>query len=490
MCNHPDSHSTIRYLELSSYASLLSCMLNRVSVAAEGIVVCSGIGCMVSFTNVSFVKCTLVVLGGAEANLQACDFAHELDSPQGLAALAHGEQTSLTMDGGSIVGGAVGVAVRGGASVKMSDVTISKVSVSGVESLGDRSYVAVTNSRFKDFSTCCSSATHTHALHAHGCSSMDLKDVSICGQAVDFGVLVHTLATVSMVDCTVSGTKKSAVEMGPGSTGQLQGCRLVRSKECGLHVSGRGSSSEAVGCMFSENGASGACASRDGNLQLQRCESRHNEGSAGYEVKAGASLKLIECKSFADVVGCRAAGSHAALTAHMGEISCSVKHLAVVAEGAGAELDACVFEKSGNEGVLIESPGSWACLEGCSVADARDSCVLVRKGAKAALKWCTLARSVEWNGLDSHDAGTEVHLEQCTLQGNNQNGACAGWSSTGKAVACRSVGNGGHGYGAWAQGHMTIVECSSDSNVGGGSGCGEDSVLVKDRLCVNGTLEK
>lgn len=452
--------------------------------------VCWGIGCMVSFTKVHFIKCTLVVLDGAEANLQDCEFAHDLDSSHGLSVLASGEKTSLHMHGGSITGGTVGVAVQSGATLSMSDISVSKLSVSGVESQGDKSYVSISNSSFKEFSSCCSSVTHTHAIHAHACSSVDLKDVSISGQGMYFGVLVHSLATVSMLDCSVSDSKKSGVEVGPGCTGNLQGCKICRSKECGLHVSGRDSSCDAVSCILEENGKSGACASRHSKLQLQSCESKHNEGLGGYVVKAGASLKLIECSSFADSVGCRAAGAYAVLTAHLCQVSSSVKFLAEVAEGARAELDSCKLEKAGNEGVIVQSVGTWACLEGCIVSEARGSCVLVRKGAKAALKWCTLAQSIDWNGLDSHDIGTDVHLEQCTAKNNKQHGVCAGHGSVGRAIGCRSVGNEGFGYSAWHQGHMTAIECSSDGNAAGSSGSGGDAVLVKERLYVNGALEK
>lgn len=464
------------------------CRLNEFCMLADGVVVCSGIGCMVSFTNVHFVKCTLVVLAGAEANLQACEFTHALNSPHGLSVLAHGEQTSLYMNGSSITGGAVGVTVHSGANLKMSDVALSKLSVSGVESQGDKSSVHISTTSFKEFSSCCTYTTHSHAIHAHAGSSINVKEVTITGQCMDYGVLVHSLATASMLDCTISDIKKAGVEIGPGSTGHLQACTISRSKDCGLHVSGRDSTCDAVSCTFAENYSSGACASRHSKLQMQSCASMHNEGVAGYNVKAGATLKLIECSSFADTVGCRAVGTYAALTAHMCKVSSAVNVLAHIVEGARAELSGCTFEKSAGEGVLVESIGTWAFLEGCTVSESRGSCVLVKTAAKAALKWCTLQSSVDWNGLDSHDVGTEVHLEQCVVKNNKQNGICAGHGSVGKAISCRSTGNVGFGFSAWSQGHMTAIECSSDGNAAGASGSGGDGVLVKERLWCNGML--
>ena len=200
-------------------------------------------------------------------------------------------------------------------------------------------------------------------------------------------------------------------------------------------------------------------------------------------------MKLIECSSFADAVGCHAVGAFAALTAHLCHVARSEKALVEVAAGARAELDSCQLEKAVDEGVLVESAGSWVSLEGCAVAETRGSCVLVRKGAKAALKWCKLERSKDWNGLDSHDVGTEVHLEQCTVRHNKQNGVSAVHGSVGKAIACRSVGNEGYGYSACSQGHITAIDCSSDGNGAGASGSAGDGVVVKERLWVGGALE-
>lgn len=444
---------------------------------------------MVSFTNVHFGRSTLVVLGGAEANLQACAFAHDLNSSSGISVLAHGSETSVQINSGSITGGAVGVSVLSGAIVSMSDVTVSKLSVSGVECQGDQSQVTITNSVFEDFSQCCSYTAPTHAIHAHSSSKTQLRDVSIKAQCMDFGVLVHSLASASLAECTVEGARKSGVEIRAGSTGHLQGCNINRSKDHGLHVSGRDSTAEAVSCAVAENGSSGACASRHSKLQLQSCESKHNEGTGGYVVEAGASLKLIECKSFADFVGFHACGTYAALTGHSCQVTSGVKALVEVVQGARAELDSCTLEKSGKEGVLVESPCTWVCLEGCTVSDVWGSCMLVRKAAKAALQWCTLASSTAWHGLDAQDSGTEVHLDQCLLRNNKQHGISCSLQSTGAAIGCRSTGNEGCGYNAMSHSRMTMVECSSDENTLA-SAAEEGGVIVKERLWVNGVIEK
>ena len=74
--------------------------------------VCHGSGCGVTFRNVTFTECTLVVAEGARAALHGTSSSFDPEGPCGLALFADGEGTVVRMHGGSITGGTQGVTVQ------------------------------------------------------------------------------------------------------------------------------------------------------------------------------------------------------------------------------------------------------------------------------------------------------------------------------------------------------------------------------------------
>ena len=74
--------------------------------------VCHGSGCGVTFRNVIFTACTLVVAEGACAALHGSTSSFDPALPHGLALFANGAGTVVRMHGGSITGGTQGVTVQ------------------------------------------------------------------------------------------------------------------------------------------------------------------------------------------------------------------------------------------------------------------------------------------------------------------------------------------------------------------------------------------
>jgi hypothetical protein len=84
---------------------------NKITCAG-GVVVCHGIGCKVSFKDVTFIGCTLTVLEGASVTLTNTTFKFDTAYSQGLALFASGNDTKVLMHGGSITGGTQGATIQ------------------------------------------------------------------------------------------------------------------------------------------------------------------------------------------------------------------------------------------------------------------------------------------------------------------------------------------------------------------------------------------
>lgn len=74
--------------------------------------VCHGRGCEVTFRNVTFEACTLVVTERACASLQGTTSSFDPKLPHGVAVFATGPGTKLSMHRGCITGGTQGVTVQ------------------------------------------------------------------------------------------------------------------------------------------------------------------------------------------------------------------------------------------------------------------------------------------------------------------------------------------------------------------------------------------
>ena len=125
-------------------------------VRAGGMVVCSGPGCSVTFSEVAFERCTVVAVGGATVTLSGCTFSLDPFGLRGLAVLASGATTTVHMlrgedKGCTISGGLQGVCVPAGAHLSAADVTLEKVSVAGMEVSGEGSRLELDRCNMSSF---------------------------------------------------------------------------------------------------------------------------------------------------------------------------------------------------------------------------------------------------------------------------------------------------------------------------------------------------
>lgn len=117
--------------------------------------VCYGKGCHVTFSNVSFGRCTLIVLAGAHATASACSFdATSLGDvvvysraptpghpPISVALVASGCDSCVQMHDCQITGCKLGIAVRAGAKVMATHLQLEEMTSLGAHELGTGSEV-------------------------------------------------------------------------------------------------------------------------------------------------------------------------------------------------------------------------------------------------------------------------------------------------------------------------------------------------------------
>lgn len=73
---------------------------------------CYGASCTPTFTGVTFERCTVVALAGAQVALERPSFKCMGSSSSGVSIYAHGVCTKVVSQGGSISGGTQAVAVQ------------------------------------------------------------------------------------------------------------------------------------------------------------------------------------------------------------------------------------------------------------------------------------------------------------------------------------------------------------------------------------------
>ena len=89
---------------------------------------CLGSGSAVTFEDVVFEKCSLVVVDGAHSTLTRSQFREMAASTAGLSVCADGHGTKVAVNGGTISGGTQGMLVQAGASLQASEFNIIGIS--------------------------------------------------------------------------------------------------------------------------------------------------------------------------------------------------------------------------------------------------------------------------------------------------------------------------------------------------------------------------
>jgi hypothetical protein len=281
-------------------------------MCAGGIIVCHGSECSVTFTGTHFLGCTVVALAGATVTLSNCTSQNSTNGPSGVSILASGDRTAVLVDGGSIIGGAHGIAVQKGACVKASNLSVTRCFVVGIECRDTGSSIELMNCNVSHFSEQCTEVVDiTGVLARAGCSAI----ISACTlEAVPYGVDIQTKANASITGCQVAGCKVTGLSVSSGGRATIAECTVQRCGVAAVHFFEEGtfasitdcelSGSEQHGvlvsnsgrgvvqrCQLLKNGSGGAWVSFSGMLTISRCSSVGN-GSSGYWAESGMSLVL------------------------------------------------------------------------------------------------------------------------------------------------------------------------------------------------------
>ena len=271
--------------------------------------ICSGKGCSVTFSDVTFENCCLLVLSGAHATLDNTRFKNEHCTTDqdshigpGISVVCHGVNTKVGMTGVHVNGGEVGVAVRAGAQLQAENLVIEQVSVSAMQTHDEGSSLSVTSATIKNMvslrKTRASLKWSTHAVLVSRGSFAALTQVRV--EASDLGVVVDN-SHARLKDCSVTGTLKSCAQFRGGATGEVCQTHLCGSRSgVGLHVRGWGTTVEVDGCTIQDNAQQSIAVADDAEVEVKATVSEGNMGRAALRATTGAKLTVSNSSSRRD----------------------------------------------------------------------------------------------------------------------------------------------------------------------------------------------
>ena len=376
---------------------------------AGGVVVCSGRGCNVTFTNVSFERCTVVAVAGATVTLTACVFSLDPSARHGLALLASGAGTTVHMgahgvEGCTIEGGLQGVSVQAGAKLHASCLVVTQVSVVGVEVTGAGSQLELHNCDICSFPrlqkvgivgvhelNADSSEEHESlnvAVAVRKRSSAHLNQVKV--RKVGCGVEVDD-ASATLVACTVEDVQGGAcLEFGNGARGAVKDCTLMKSRDSGISASGAKTKVDVSDCGLQGHWHGGLYIWQGAQIAAQRCHASGNKEAGYVAADDGTLLTLTDCESTGDQIGCSAK------------------------EGGKLVATRVTVDESVTGGIVAWEGGKGACTE-CVVTAARDRGVVVCEAGNVSLKKCAV-RSCMREGVYVNGAQSKADLSDCEVQ--------------------------------------------------------------------------
>lgn len=408
-------------------------MGRTMNMCAGGTVVCTGKACDTTFEDVSFDKCSLLVLSKAQATLHRPQFFNcTSGSRTGLSLMVHGSGSRAYVKGGTVRGGIQGVSVQCGGSVEAKDFSLRELEVVGVEAQGEGSELSLTSCEVKDFADVYDGVQCCTGVYVHSKGNAHLRALSVFGMA-GFGVCVATGAVATLVECT-SADVYSCVRIRDGGTAHMSGCTLCRGGDAGLAVAGAGSTAVVTSCHFGQN-------------------------MCGVHTSAGAIASVSECTT----TGCECCGFVA--------VDKSTMYL----KDTTSDQD-----KVGAKALL----GGKVIATGLKVSGSRESGLEVCSG-EMALQNCVVEQC-EMNGVSTDGEGSHVHAESCRFL---QNGGCAviaGACANVTVKDCHSRDNGEAGFYAKSLGRM-IVSSSTSEDEGPGFAHSAAGQVWSHDLTVTGT---
>ena len=489
--------------------------------------VCSGMGCNVTFTNVSFDRCTVVAVAGATVTLTSCSLS--LDGCC-LGLLASGAGTTVRMgaDGGkgcTFNQGYQGVSVQAGAYLHACNVTVANACVAGIEVTGAGSKLELSDSHVRKFPPLSNtfpthSDTSNVAVAVRDGSTARVTNVSI--QKVGCGVEVGN-SSAQLSECCIENMHGgSCIEFEVNKSGfaaerscTVHGCTLVHSKYAGIFVSGAHGDVDVRDCTLHSHAYAGLCVTGKATVTAMRCRAWGSK-EAGYIAEdQGSSMTLTDCEStgddrgrLADGRGCFAkqGGRVAALRVKVSDSTSSAvvawkqgcvemaeciviggKECGVIAsEGGHANMTKCKVTSSSLQGVWVTGKSSNATLTDCIVEHAGQSCMHVQGGGSVMMTRCDVKHGVE-DGIVVLQKGSKVEAKECSFIDNGHCGVFASESASLVATDCKSSGSRWAGFFANKKAKVSLKNCSSDEDC---RGCACDNgEVVCQGMTVSGSTE-
>lgn len=303
----------------------------------------------------------------------------ELIASRGPALRIEGAGTQLTLQQCHLHGThAIGLDVRQGASVRLSDCLLEGHERAGIQAAAG------------------AALTLQHTV---------IKD----GDGV--GVRVKSLGQVQMEDCEILDCAAGGLELETEGRASLQRCRLDSSRYAGILAMEK-SQATLENCEISGHEASGIHATEAAVVSLRQCRLHHNPGFGISTMNQGLCT-LTDCEIDEN--------TNPGVFVHQGgtvQIKDSRLHdgrsLGVVcaAQGRGV-LEGCEIFGNAQSGAKVAKGGSLLLVR-CILRDGRDTGMLLFEDAEVTLEECVVHRNARGGILLSKDATDPI------LRGNNQ----------------------------------------------------------------------
>lgn len=251
---------------------------------AGGYVVCHGKGCKVTFTNVKFKNCCLVILAKAKCTLNDVTFDNEKFHLLSIAVKDSGSK--VVMREGVITGGENGIFLSEGSCLEASGVTVEKILSIAVKSTGKKSSVMLTDCTFKNFLSIKKLYpmldAYTEAISLRFQSTGTFQKVKIEG--ADVGMYLHH-STAVLSECTVSDCLEKGVDVRGGAKVTAVGSTFSRTGpgpgvgvSSGVVAYDSGTSVSVEKCTFEENNESAVSVIGGAVVVVADCQAVGNKG--------------------------------------------------------------------------------------------------------------------------------------------------------------------------------------------------------------------
>lgn len=388
----------------------------------------TGTACLLQLKNVAFEKCSLVILNGANVQMEKSTFSSDsvVEDSNGVCIYAQGAGTIATVNDCHLTGGLHCIVACDGAVLKATRMHCASAGLCGVSGSGVNSKIKLqkceVSSMAEEFANVDRKPNEegktdffcTGVLVNNACMA-ELDELTVT--KVEIGISIDRKGVAHATNCSITECIACGVNVSKSSTASFRKC-VMQGAQCfhGLHVDGEGSCVEAYNCKFESNKQSGAGAYGGSKLTLSRCHTSDN-GASGYWAQGGGHVVLTDCTSYEDTVGCGGIEKGSSVSAARLQVSNSYQSGVVVDQEARAIV---------TESVVID------CVQACAMVSA---------GAECVIQESRLERAKSGHGMEVKGGNSVGRARKCVFRDNSEAGA---------AVFCRGL--------------MELHSCESERN--------------------------